>query len=544
MAGKSWLRQGIGVLGALIMSLGWYPGWGPALVIGWLAWLYLLDGLSLPAAPGKGPGLGRRFLILWGVLLVWNGLSVWWIQGATVGGAIGATVAMAACMAVLLTLVTVGWRALGRAYGLFFLVACWLWFEWFFHNSEISWPWLTLGNAWAEQSALVQWYEYTGVLGGSLWTLLLAILLYQVLRVKHCQRKSFRLARYVGLGLAIVCPLIWSAWLWRCAKNLPCTQGEEVIIVQPNVDPYTEKYSGLSWQEQLNRLLSMAEDAITPATRLVVAPETALTQMVWLNTIQENEQILQIRQFLQRHPQVHFIVGASTYYRLPENQAPDAISRRLQGNPDFWYNAYNTALSIDTGGVENLYHKSKLVVGVEMLPYPARLAFLSKLSIDLGGDVGSLGTQPTRRVFSFGQHGKAAPIICYESLFGDFCRGYLAQGATLLAVITNDGWWGDTPGYRQHFSYSKLRAIEARRPLAQAANTGISAFVDHLGRTQQKLNWGEQGTLRTTIESPTVSTFYTLHGDYLGRIAKALLLLNLLVLMANWAKKRFPRARI
>ena len=173
-----------------------------------------------------------------------------------------------------------------------------------------------------------------------------------------------------------------------------------------------------------------------------------------------------------------------------------------------------------------------------MLPYPDKLAFLSELSIDLGGMVGSLGTQSTRSVFSI-EGGGVAPIVCYESVFGEYVAEYVQRGATLLGVITNDGWWGDTPGYRQHYSYSRLRAIETRRYLARAANTGISGFIDPRGKDLATLGWDMRGWLRATLHQRTDVTFSVRYGEYLGRIGSFISILLALVALANWGMRHF-----
>ena len=68
--------------------------------------------------------------------------------------------------------------------------------------------------------------------------------------------------------------------------------------------------------------------------------------------------------------------------------------------------------------------------------------------------------------------------VCYESIYGEFCTDYVRKGARAMTVITNDAWWGDTPGHRQHCNYSRLRAIELRREIARCGNTGISCIID------------------------------------------------------------------
>ena len=86
-------------------------------------------------------------------------------------------------------------------------------------------------------------------------------------------------------------------------------------------------------------------------------------------------------------------------------------------------------------------------------------------------------------------------------------------------IITNDGWWGNTPGHRQHHSYSRLRAIETRRSVARSANTGISSLINQKGEILQRTNYWEPTALRGTLNANDKLTFYTRHGDYIARIA-------------------------
>jgi apolipoprotein N-acyltransferase len=105
------------------------------------------------------------------------------------------------------------------------------------------------------------------------------------------------------------------------------------------------------------------------------------------------------------------------------------------------------------------------------------------------------------------------------------------KGANLLCIITNDGWWDDSPAPRQHLAYASLRAIETRRSIARAANTGISAFIDQKGEVISTLGYGVQGSLIGVVQLNNSLTFYVKYGDYIARLAclVALVLLGLTV---------------
>jgi apolipoprotein N-acyltransferase len=139
--------------------------------------------------------------------------------------------------------------------------------------------------------------------------------------------------------------------------------------------------------------------------------------------------------------------------------------------------------------------------------------------IDLGGTVAMKTTQEERLVFEANDHVKVAPIICYESVYGEFVTGYVNNGATLLGIITNDAWWDDTQGHKQHFSYAKLRAVETRRSVARSANTGISGFINPLGEVMSKSVYNTRIGLKAEVPLMTKKTFYVQYGDYIARIS-------------------------
>jgi len=144
---------------------------------------------------------------------------------------------------------------------------------------------------------------------------------------------------------------------------------------------------------------------------------------------------------------------------------------------------------------------------------------LSFLSINLGGVSGSLGSDKEALVFNAGNKPNLAPLICYESVFSGHVAQFCRKGAEILLVITNDGWWRDTDGYKQHMHYASLRAIENRREVLRSANTGITCRIDKLGRIQEQTSWWEKDIIAVDVYPFQNMTFYATYGDYLGRLA-------------------------
>jgi len=268
------------------------------------------------------------------------------------------------------------------------------------------------------------------------------------------------------------------------------------------------------------QLLRQADSLGTAETDYFVAPETFINDNIWEENLYTNQSIQSIYHFVRaKYPKSHFVVGL-TYYKLyPSGKDRSKTARQFRESAD-WYDMYNAAAQVDTSLVQQVYIKSKLVIGVETMPYPEYLGFLRKLTVRLGGTFRSNGMQGYREnLYSRDDSTGIAPVICYESIFGEYVTDYLKEDGGFIFVITNDGWWGDTPGYRQHQSYSRIRAIENRRSIARSANTGISSLINQKGQVLQRTRYWEPDALRGELNVNDKITFYTRHGDYIARIA-------------------------
>ncbi|HNM35211.1 MAG TPA: apolipoprotein N-acyltransferase, partial [Chitinophagaceae bacterium] len=163
--------------------------------------------------------------------------------------------------------------------------------------------------------------------------------------------------------------------------------------------------------------------------------------------------------------------------------------------------------------VSNIYIKSKLVPGVETLP--SFLKILSPVFERFGGTTGGYAKDETSKVFQINNQLNVAPVICYESIYGEYLSTYIKKGANLITILTNDGWWGNTAGHKQHLAYAKLRAIETRCWIVRSANTGISAVINDYGLVLNTLDWNKEGAIKQTVQINNAKSFYVQHGDYL-----------------------------
>ena len=437
--------------------------------------------------------------------LVFNLITTYWVYYASPFGAIFAFLINSLLMSLVMLLFYYSRKNLTKRLAYTSLIVFWLSFEYLHLNWDLSWPWLTLGNVFSESLYLINWYEYTGVLGGSFWVIILNILFFEFYKKRN-------LSKIYPIFLALFLPIFISLFLQE--KDPDKSSGSlDVVVVQPNIDPYFEKFS-IDHQQQLKDFISLAKPKIDSNTILLIGPETALQESIWESKVEYAESIIELKKFQLDYPKLNILVGATTYKLFDDNEKKSSTARQFR-KEDLWYDIYNSAIYISKNGDVSIYHKTKLVPGAEKIPFPSLFNSFSALSVDLGGVSGSLGSE--NYIESFDVSGfSLLPLICYESVYGDLNSQKLFD---IICVITNDGWWKNTSGYKQHFSYSKLRAIEQGKSIIRCANTGISGFISANGVVSNIADWDEQKVVKSQVATYNTVTFYNKFGDYLGRIS-------------------------
>ena len=505
----------LSVLSGLLLTPAWYS-WGSGLFIlfALVPLLYVEQELALhPEKYKRSLNFGLPFL----TFFIWNALTIWWLKNASLPGMIFAVFFNSFVITIPFWLFSLTHRKLGDGFGYFSLIFYWLAFEYIYINGEVSFTWLDLGNGFAQDIRLIQWYEYTGVQGGTLWVLLSNIFLFKIIR-KYLADRSFINLRTEIVILAIILIVPVSLSLYRFATYMEKSDPYEIVVIQPNIDPYM-KFNDIPADEQMDIMLHLADSLTNNETDYIAVPETFINNNIWLDQLGTNPSIRQIKRFMNSYPKTKMIVGATTYKAFRNGEILSETARPLREG--IYYDSYNTALQIDSTNNIQYYHKSQLVVGVEKMPYTRHLGFLKNITLRLGGTFRNPGTQKYRSSLISPQDGlRIAPVICYESIFGEYVTDYITRaGSDMIFVITNDGWWGDTPGYIQHNSFSCIRAVETRRSIARSANTGISCFINQKGEMLQSLGWWERSAIKASLNANDKITFYVKHGDYLGRIS-------------------------
>ncbi len=464
--------------------------------------------------------------------------TTWWIWNASAGGAILAFLLNSLIMAAVFQLFHLTKKRVGIREGYIAFILFWIGFEYIHYEWELSWPWLNFGNVFASSPKLIQWYSISGVLGGSFWILLVNLVVFFVVKHLYFQKKSFSSQRNLLLFLAsiLIFPIVFSIIQYYSYDQVG--KNTEIIVTQPNVDPYNEKFTG-SIENQLDRICDLADSLITPKTEFVLAPETALPFNFYEDEV---ERIIYYHYLVERKAKWNnssLLIGASTrkFFKDKHSRA----SRKIEGGPGY-EEYYNSSMLIDQHDKPRFSHKSKLVLGVEKVPFSNVLPVLEQLSIDNGGASGTLGIEDYAQVFQT-KGMKIAPIVCYESLYGSFVAEQCNKGAELLFVITNDGWWGNTPGYKQHRAFSQLRAIENRKSVARSANTGISCFINQRGDILSETSWWKETSLRGTLKRNKEKTFYATNGDLIGRTFGAGALVLLVVTLGKIFRSYMYKSR-
>ena len=468
-------------------------------------------------------------------IFTWNALTTWWLWNST---DVGSILAIAA-NSLIMSLPWLGYflfkQKMDNRIGTIALIAFCMLFEYIHLNWQLSWPWLSLGNVFAGKTEWIQWYEYTGIGGGTLWILLVNILLFQLIKSFKQFTVLIKIFGVVIVVIVIGVPMIISSLL---AINF--TKGvkeNNVVIVQPNIDPY-QKFESISVAAQLEILIGLSEKEIDSTTQIVVWPETALSATVPINEIEKTPIYEPVFTFLQKHPNLTLVTGVETYKVVGNEKNTEYARKSPQG---FYYESYNAAIALKANTPSQFYIKSKLVPGVETLP--SFLNILAPVFEQFGGTTGGYAKDVTSRNFVVNNF-QVAPVICYESIYGEYVASYVKKGANLITIITNDGWWGNTPGHKQHLAYAKLRAIETRRWVARSANTGISAVINEYGKIVNSKPWNAPAVIKYNIPQKSMLTFYVKHGDYLYQIFS---LIGVLFLLWNWVlmfQKKFFKKKL
>lgn len=365
--------------------------------------------------------------------------------------------------------------------GPFAFVAC----EFLREHLLFGFPWCLLGYSQVDFPELIQVASFTAVHGVSF---LLA-----------CASAGLVLA-FVGttaferrLGLTLPAALLSGAMAFghgRLQQPLPIQGALTVGVIQASI-PQDQKWEPALLESNIERHMALSRDAVTRGARLVVWPESAVGYEVDL------------------YPEVRA--------QLADLTAKEGVFL-LTGNDDRERDASGVARSYvgakilsPDGTLDLRYRKMRLVPFGEYLPVPPALSRALRLEtlVDSVSDFTPGAVPATARVLGL----QVGAFICYEAIFPSLVRRFPVNGAEVLFNLTNDGWYGTSAAPYQHYAMARFRAVENRRYLVRAANTGISAIVDPFGRETVRSELMEKTALVGEVRAISELTFYARHGD-------------------------------
>jgi len=379
-------------------------------------------------------------------------------------------------------LYAVFWRpGMARA---FLFAALWMVFEYARGHILTGLPWNLPGQAMASTAAGIQTVAWYGVYGLSLVVVFLSVL-----------PSAFGApGRFDGRGIFLSVlgfVFIFVIGLGRLSL-IPRDDHADIMvrIVQPNI-PQTEKINPAFWQRNLEKLIAASSSVPGDVEKVfVIWPENAVP------ILDEVSEAL-----------------ASIDAALPKNAilVTGAVRREQDPTGDYdYYNAISFIPSTDAGRrAVGFYDKHHLVPFGEYLPMQGFLRAIGLAQLAPYEDGFHKGEGP--RTVDLGGP-RFAPLICYEAIF----PGQLyprSERPDWLLTVTNDAWFGDTSGPRQHLDQARLRSVESGLPMARSANTGISAMIDGAGRYRARLPLYEAGVIETLLPKPLKSTLYSILGD-------------------------------
>ncbi len=415
--------------------------------------------------------------------------------------------------------------ALSRGlFGAGVFAAAWVSLEYLQTILPFGFPWSLLGYAAGRSATMMQAADLAGVWGLSFLAVFVNVVVAQLLVVRRTALRSAAVA-----ASAVVLVAIYGVVLLSGAPALGATggadQGSEgalrVAAVQGNVE------QGRVWDPQalrsiLDTHVSLSERAVDDEVDMIVWSESSVPIRGGLQGDASTRAML--AQFARRNGTT--VVVGSPHFGL----SPD-------GDP--WVT--NAAFLVRADGEwSGRYDKVHLVPWGEYVPLNWLFRFVAPLVDAIAGF-----RRGDRDQALFADETAGVPpialAICYEIVFPDHVRRQVARGATFITTITNDAWFGDTFAPYQHFAMARMRAVETRRYLVRAANTGLSGMVDAWGRVLTRTPLNEIALAEATIQPRSGMTLYVRWGDLLPRLCVVLAVVGYLAAWRARAGGRDPR---
>lgn len=390
---------------------------------------------------------------------------------------------------------------------LFIAPVLWVTLEFARSYALTGFPWSSIGYSQYRFLSLIQVADITGIYGISFLILAINGAGADLLLTRKRLNKmplfplSYSVAGFVSLVVLIVAAYGYGSF--RLSEHRPGSSFT-ISVIQGNIEQ-DRKWEPSYQQEVLAVYEKLSQEALSASASLLVWPETAVP-FYFEYDVQNTDKLMQFQKDL------------GSYLLFGSVMVKDRMRERTE--------LTNSVILLDREGKKSFtYDKIHLVPFGEYVPLRSILFFVDKLVAGIGDYVP--GRQYTRAETELGSFGT---VVCYEVIFPGLVRKFFVSGGDFIVTITNDAWFGKTAGPYQHFSMAVFRAIENRKPLIRAANTGISGFIDSNGRILAQSGLFAREVLTKNITTDSTRTFYTRYGDlfsYLCIVISIVLAVNL-----------------
>jgi apolipoprotein N-acyltransferase len=406
---------------------------------------------------------------------------------------------------------------LSSAHNLFFafsLASAWVALEWTRSWLITGFGWNGLCIALHANWPIIQISEWTGAAGVSFLVAFCNAILAATARRLWQESRARVMRPHFDLTLTLVALVAVFALGLRTIQTRPTTRPVRIGLVQANV-PREQKFDLRYKQNIFDKFDRLSKVTMSSLSHLdlLIWPESAMPAPV-----------------LEDRETLDYVMN------LVDSERVDLLMGAIEEEPE---HVYNAALLFRRGADPQVYRKVHLVPFGEYIPFRHSFPLFAKIAGDQVPEDFDAGDEFT--VFDLSHdRGRVAPLICFEDTIGELTRRFVLNGADLLVTVTNDGWFKESAGSHQHLANAIFRCVETRRPMARAANTGVTCFVNDLGRVTQVLrdergSTFEEGTLAGEVNIATGPplTFYVRHGELFAKICTGVAAVILLIKIAT-----------
>jgi len=432
-------------------------------------------------------------------LLYWTALVV--IQYGGLPLPAGIAVMVALCLAFALFPLLFGWATarlvstFGTA-GLLGAPFVWVATELLRTHTFFEFPWCLLGYSQHAFLPVIQVASVTAVYGVSfILALSSALLAYAALEKRPPRQRAALVTAALAAGMA------WTGGAW--AMSRPVTETGRIVVglVQGGIRQ-EDKWVPENALDNVDRHLELTAEAARRGARLVVWPESAVPFLY--------DRDAGLAALLQETVRTH---GVHLFFGNDDLETDGGVRQIYVG----------AKLLSPDGRLTSRYRKIHLVPFGEYVPLKGVFTFGGRFAAKLVQEVSDF-SPGTDAVAGIVDGHRVGGYICYEAIFPGLVRRFPASGAELLVNVTNDAWYGTTSAPHQHLAMAAFRAVENRRYMVRAANTGITAVVDPWGRVLEPTRLFERAVLVREVPFVSVTSFYTRHGDLFARACAAIAL--------------------